>query len=362
MQKGLKSMKKKLTEKYRAVLDDNTAISLYSLEDRNFFIVRKNLIKNYELEVMPSEAPMLNRYVTPEDAESYEHSLLNINILEDQILPIEDTIKILFGDDKFLDLKSVRLAIGSNANDYIGIDEKDLQRKEIKATLNGLYNFIKQNEESIVGFLDRDFIAEEGNVIYLDFEANELTENINSIKIVILASMQQRSLFLQNEQKIYGTQLFIVIDSNVEYDEQITEFLRTLDIEFDFILMKRNLAIENWIEIECEQNNENIEVYLREKYPLLNYFDTKNIFKLVERNDLDILIIDKMADLLSALKNERANGGDCHSITLKKAEIIASIKIANILLGRKEITVDFDNTDNSITEQEILKYQKELTN
>ena len=44
-------------------------------------------------------------------------------------------------------------------------------------------DFIKDNNESIMGFLDREYITEEGNVICLNCGKKNLSDNVLSIKI-----------------------------------------------------------------------------------------------------------------------------------------------------------------------------------
>ncbi|MFW9824688.1 MAG: hypothetical protein ACFFE4_17225, partial [Candidatus Thorarchaeota archaeon] len=104
------------------------------------------------------------------------------------------------------------------------------------------------------------------------------------------------------------------------------------------------------------------------------YFDVNNIIRLVVKNQLPFKAADKMASLLYKMKNERATHfqnrkyqeksyqeeqfqQDEYSITLKKAEVAASAKLACAYLGiEKKI-----NFDRDISVEEISKYEDELT-
>jgi hypothetical protein len=331
-------------------------------------VIRRDLAKSYEIEVEASEAPVLNKMLS--DPEPYESSMADVKILEDEIFPINDAFQKVFGSDKEFKLSSIKLAIGSNYNDYVTIGENDLIRFDVKPTLTGLHTFIEENKESILGFLDCEYISEEGNVFYLKCSKKNVSENIFSIKLNILASMQQRGFFLQQEHKYYGLQLYIVIESRVPNDNKLLEFLKELGFDWELIFFRRKLAIHDWTEIECERNSENLKSFLRAKYETLNYFDVNNIIRLVVKNQLPFKVADKMSSLLFKMKNERVSivqdlkykeeqsQQDEYSITLKKAEVAASAKLACAYLGlQKKI-----NFDRDISIEEISKYENELTN
>jgi len=353
-------------------MDDNISISIYNKKKRSFCIIRKDLAKSYEIEVDASEAPVLNKMLN--DPEPYESSIADVKILEEEVFPINNAFQKVFGSDKELKLNSIKLAIGSNYHDYVTIGENDLIKFDVKPTLTGLMDFIKDNKESILGFLDSEFISEEGNVIYLSCGKKNVSENIYSIKVLILASLQQRGFFLQQEHKYYGLQLYIVIESRKSNDEKLFELLKELNIDWELIFFRRKLAIHDWMEIECERNSENLKSFLRAKYETLNYFDVNNIIRLVVKNQLPFKVANKMASLLYQMKNERVNRlqnrsyqeiyqedqnqQDEYSITLKKAEVAAAAKLACVYLGiQKKIRFDRD-----ISNAEILKYEEELMN
>ena len=304
------------------------------------------------------------------DPEPYESSIADVKILEEEVFPINEAFQKVFGSDKEFKLNSIKLAIGSNHNDYVTIGDVDLVHFDVKPTLTGLDCFIKENKESILGFLDCEYVSEEGNVIYLNCSKKNVSENIFSIKLMVLASMQQRGFFLQQEHKYYGLQLYIVIESKKPNDNKLLEFLKELGIDWEVIFFRRKLAIHDWTEIECERNSENLKSYLRAKFETLNYFDVNNIIRLAVKNQLPFKVADKMASLLYKMKNERNTRiqdkkypdeqyqQDEYSITLKKAEVAAAAKLACAYLG---IHIEM-NFDRDISMDEILKYEEELTN
>lgn len=364
---------KKLTEKFRAVADKNTAITMYKRKKRFFCIIRKNLAKDYEVEVDASEAPILNKYL--KNPEPYESTMAEMKILEEEVFPINDAIKKVFGDDKGLDLNTIKLGIGASKTDYVTIGEEDLVKFDVKPTLNGLINFVEENNESILGFLDCNYIKEEGNVEYLNCTQRNLSENVFSIKLKILASMQQRGLFLKEEHQYYGLQLYVIIESKLINGDKLLEFLKELGIDWELIFFRRRLGIHDWTEMECELNSDNLKSYLRAKFESLNYFDVNNITRLITKNNLPFIVADKMASLLHSMKSERSfnvnkdnyqkssfdvnnySSSEEYSKTLKKAEIVAAAKLAVAYLGiQKEITFDRD-----VSNAEIVKYKEELT-
>ena len=374
-----KSSDEKFAEEFRAVTDSSTSISMYNEKRRSVCVIRKNLAKDYEIEVDSSEAPVLNTIL--EFPQPFETSMASLNLLEKEVFPLLDAFKNTFGAEKELKLRSIKLAVGGSNNDYVTIREKDLSKYDVKPTLSGLRDFIKENSDSILGFLDSEYVSEEGNVIYLKCEKRDVTENIYSIKFLILASMQQRGYFLQQEHKYYGMQLFVIIESKKPNDDKILMFIKELGIDWELIFFRRRLAIHDWTEIECQLNSDNLKSYLRVKYDTLNYFDINNIIRLIDKNKLPFNVADKMGSLLYKMKSERSSqlqerqntdnldydnsltsgsiqSIDEYSLTLKKAEIAAAAKIACAYLGiQTQITVDRD-----ISDAEILKYQEELTN
>jgi len=384
-----KGSEEKFTEQFRAVIDSSTTLSMYNEKRRATCVVRKNLAKDYDIDVDASEAPVLNKI--SENPQPFESSMAHLKILEEEVFPLIDAFKTVFGEEKELKLRSIKLAVGGSKTDYVSIREKDLIRYDVKPTLTGLKSFIQENKDSILGFLDSEYVSEEGNVIYLRCEKRDVSDDIYSIKIKILASMQQRGYFLQQEHKYYGLQLFIIIESKKPNSNKLLEFLKELGIDWELVFFRRRLAIHDWTEIECEANSDNLKSYLRVKYDTLNYFDINNMIRLIINNELSFNVADKMGSLLYKMKSERSfqlrekknyggmnyeesfqNRGtsrrdhyddpvqsvDEYSLTLKKAEIAAAAKIACAYLGvPQQIAFDKD-----ISDAEILKYQDELTN
>ena len=299
------SSESKDSDGFRAVVNDSTSLSMYKKGERSLCIIRKNLAKDYEIEVEASEAPLLNKFLN--DPEPYESSMADIKIIEEEVVPINEALINVFGNDKDLNLYSVKIGIGGSKNDYVTINEKDLVKFDVKPTLSGLIDFIKENYESILGFLNREYNNEEGNVIYLNCGRKNISDNIFSIKLKILASMQQRGYFLQQEHKYYGLQLYITIESKTADDDKIFELLKELEIDWEMIFFRRRLAIHDWTQIECERNTDNLKNYLRSKYKNLNYFDVNNITRLVMKNQLPFIVADKMTSLLFKMKTERVS-------------------------------------------------------
>ena len=386
---NLNNTESKLTEKFRASVNESTSLSMYKKKERFYCIIRKDLSKPYDVEVDASEAPIINKLT--KEPEPYEITIADLKILEDEVFPINETIKNIFGSEKELKLKVIKLAIGGSISDYVTIELSDLIKFEVKPTLTGLMEFIEENNDSILGFLNAKYINDEGNVIYLNCGRDNISDNVLSIKLKILASMQQRGLFLQQEHKYYGLQLYLTISSREQDDDKFLEFLKEIGIDWELIFFRRRLAIHDWIQIECEKDSENLKGFLRAKYKTLNYFDVNNIIRVVIKNQLPFNVADKMASLLSNMKSERSiqlqesklkNGsigrrtttninyinqsspqesetqGDEYSVTLKKAEIAAAAKLACAYLGI-QMEMEFDR---DIPIAEILKYQDELTN
>lgn len=345
-------------EKFRAVVDDRTSVSMISKPENVKLIIRIDLSNNYDLQIEASEAPILNKFVG--NPEPYEVSMADVKILVEEIFPINDSIKKVFGDEKDLDLNKIRLSVGGEKNDYVSIEESDLTINNVHPTLNGLMEFIQENRESIIGFLNREYINEEGNVIYLSCQKKNLSPNIISIKLKLLSSMQQRGYYLQEEHKYYGLQLYIIIEGKKFDDELLYQFLQELGINWEMIYFRRKLSLFDWTGIECERNSDNLKGYIRAKYENLNYFDINNITRIVVKNQLPFKVADKIASLLYGVKRERANqyGDEEYSTTLKKAEIVAATKLACAYLGvKKEIIIDKD-----ISLFDVQKYEEELTN
>ncbi len=104
-----KGSEEKSTEQFRAVIDNTTTLSMYNEKRRSICVVRKNLAKDYDIEVDASEAPVLNKI--SENPQTFESSMANLNILEEEVFPLIDAFKAVFGEVKDLKLRSIKLAV-----------------------------------------------------------------------------------------------------------------------------------------------------------------------------------------------------------------------------------------------------------
>ena len=57
------SSESKDSDGFRAVVNDSTSLSMYKKGEKSLCIIRKNLAKDYEIEVEASEAPLLNKFL-----------------------------------------------------------------------------------------------------------------------------------------------------------------------------------------------------------------------------------------------------------------------------------------------------------
>lgn len=318
-------------------------------------MIRKDLSKDYKVEVEVSEAPVLNKYLR--EPESYERTLADLEILECEVLIINEAIKNIFGKEKGLDLKSVRLGIGSHKNDYVTVDESDLRKLDIESTLDGLLDFVGKNRESVVGFLDRKYKKNEGNISFLNCYKNNLSDDVSSIKLKILASLKQRSFFLKKVHKYYGLQMFLIITTQTFDDDKLIKLLREIGIDWELVVFRRRMAIDDWIEKEVEQNSRMLKRYFRYIYDVFNSYDIENITEIIVENQVPFKVAKKMANILKNVKKDRVKKTrtKTKSITLKKAEIIAAAQLVCSYLG---IEIDWKS---EVPETEILKHQEKFT-
>lgn len=353
--KLFKGSDSEVKEIFRAVISDVLNLSIYKKDGDTIYMIRKDLSKDYDVEVEVSEAPVLNKYLR--EPESYERTLADLEILENEVLIINEAIKNIFGKEKGLDLKSVRLGIGSNKNDYVTIDETDLRKVDIESTLDGLLDFIGKNRKSVVGFLDRKYKKNEGNIQFLNCYKGNLSDNISSIKLKILASLKQRSFFLKKAHKYYGLQMFLIITTQTFDNDKLIKLLREMGVDWELVIFRRRMAIDDWIEKECERNSRMLKRYLRYVYDCFNSYDIENLIDIIVENQLSFKVAKKMATILKNVKDERVrkSGKKPKSVTLKKAEIVAAAQLACSYLGiDKEFEMD-------IPETEIHKFQEEFT-
>ncbi len=339
--------------KFHAALDKNTTLTLYQREGGLYCIIKKDLA-DYDLTVSASEAPIINQYLKLPDP--FESLLVDVNIVDKEIEPLNFGLQSIFGDDKEFNLVSVRIAVGSGENDYVTIDESDLFGLDVEPTMTGLMDFIGSHE-SVIGICDRIFAHEKGNIILLEAKVKNPDKSISSIDLKILSNLQQRGLFLQKKMQYAGIQMYTIIKAE-KMSEPLLEYLKAIGIDWELIFLRRDLAIEDWLEVECEKNSINLKGYLASKYDSLGFFDVNNITRVAVVNQLNFKIVTKMAELLDKVKEQRyeMNGISPDSEPLNKAEIIAAARLACAYFGLKtDIQIDKE-----INPAEIQRFEAEL--
>jgi hypothetical protein len=345
---------KKEAVKFRATVDKNTALTLYQREGGFYIIVKKDLV-DYELGVNASEAPIINQFLKTPDP--YESLMADPKIIEKEIEPIALAIQTVFGENKEISLTAVKLAIGSGENDNVTIDESDLYLHDVEPTLQGLLQFVNNNKDNVIGIVDRIFDHEKGNIILLDAKIRDPAPGISTIEIKLISSLQQRSIFMQKYMKYAGVQRYIDIKAE-NLTEELLLFLKEIEVDWETIFLRRDLALEEWIETECERNSINLKGYISAKYESLGFFDVNNIVRVVVKNQLNFKIADKMADILNHVKGQRSEsvGSSPDADPLKKAEIIAAARLGCAYYGlKKEIELEKD-----ISPVEVARFEEEL--
>ncbi len=325
--------KKKEFVKFHASIDDQTNLTLYHREGGLYLIIKKDLVK-YDLTVKASEAPIINQYLRSPDP--FESLIADIKILEAEIEPLNLAMQTTFGENKEMSLISVNLAVGSSVNDYVTVSESDLFLMDVEPTMSGLLKFIETEGESIIGFSDRIFDHEKGNIILIESKIRDPSPGISTIEFKILSSLQQRGLYMQKSMKYAGLQLYTIIKAEVLNDELLS-FLKAIGVDWEIIFLRRDLAIEDWLEIECEKNSTNLKGYLASKYEGLGFFDVNNITRIAIVNQLSFKVVVKMSDILNRVKQQREEltGVQPDSEPLKKAEIFAAARLGCAYYGIK---------------------------
>ncbi len=340
--------------KFRAKIDKNTSLTFIEKDSGIQCIIKKDLTE-YDVHIFPSEAPVTSDYLK-KDIDPFEITLADIQILEKEIFPIVIAIQEIFGEDKVPQLGKIRLAVGSNETDYVTIDETEFDELEFTPSIQGLVEFLKINRKGVIGFVDREYQPEKGNLIFFDSIIKNPDKNIKMIELKILTSLHQRGLYMQQNHQYYGLQLYINIKCD-EIDDFFLELLKTLNIDWELLFLRRDLSLQNWTEIECERNSINLKSYIRSKYDALGYFDVNSIIRLVIKNDLSFKIADRIADLLNRSKIQREGGlPKERGENLNKAEIAAAAQLACAYFGEKgELVFDKD-----INVKDIEKFSDEL--
>ncbi len=347
-----KRNRRKSQMKFSAVVDDDTGLTLYQREGGLYLVIKRDL-SDYDVSIKASEAPVMNQYL--KDPDPFESYLADRKILEEEIDPFNIALHTIFGEKKEMSLISIKIAIGSNDSDYVSIDESDLFSMDVEPTISGVLDFFEQNE-SVIGICDRVFDHEKGNIILLEAKVREPTRGVSSITLRIMSSLHQRGLFMKKNMKYAGLQMYTIIKAE-SLNQDVLDFLKQIDIDWELIFLRRDLGIEDWLEIECEKNSINLKGFLRNKYENLGYFDINNITRVAVVNQLQFKVVNYMADLLDRKKEMEADAsGTPDKEPLKKAEIVAAAKLACAYYGiDAEIKVEKD-----VSVEDIHYFELEL--
>ncbi len=339
---------------YRATVDEKTAISIHEGTNQSFLILKKELY-DYHTEITCSEAPILSGMV--QFPEPFEFIVADPEIIEKEIESINTALKIIFGQNKDFALKNIKLSIGSSDNDFVTIDEKDLGEYNVVPTINGLLDFMKSNEDSILGLAVANYEPERGNLVFFDAQVKEPEIHTSQIQIKIINSLQQRGIMMQKKQSFIGLQLYVIIVAK-EVSESSIDFLRELGVDWELLQTRRELSIMNWIEIESERNAANLKAYLRKKYSNLNFLEISNIVAVCIENQLNFKIAEQIAQLLLKLKRKQLEQSYTTEVEpLSKEQIAAAAKVASAYHGLKRDLV----VENDLNQALILQHEKEIT-
>ncbi|MCF2139522.1 MAG: hypothetical protein K9W44_05655 [Candidatus Lokiarchaeota archaeon] len=344
---------KKGSTKFHASIDKNTSLTYYKREGGLYLIIKKDL-SEYDLTVNASEAPVINQYLKNPDP--FESLLADIKIIEKEIEPLNFAVQTTFGDNREISLLSVRIAVGSGEGDYVTIDESDLYSMDVEPTMGGLLDFIAAND-SVIGVCDRIFDHERGNIILLEAKIREPSLGISSIEFKLINNLQQRGLFMQRNMKYAAIQLYTIIKAE-SINDDLLNFLKAIGIDWEMVFIRRDLSIDDWLEIECEKNSMNLKGYLSSKFESLGFFDVNNITRVAILNQLNFKIVIRIAELLDRVKNQRyeLTGASPDSEPLQKAEIIAAARLACAYYGlKKEIRIE-----KSVKIEDVLQFEAEL--
>jgi len=354
------SDKKGQKEEFTAVIDKNTSCTIYDQPTKTLIIVKKDLV-DYKIFINASEAPIKNYINTNLEVTNYEEIVAERAILEKEIFPLNEKIKNNLKSSRDLRLRSVRLCIGRE-DDYITIDEKDLEKVDVIPTISGLKSFIENHQRSIFGFSIREFNAKKGNVLFLNTRIDDPISDIVSIRIQIIASLQQRGFYMQKYHKPYGLILFKIIKIKKRegmISNQVVRFLKDLDIPLESIYLKRNSSIQEWISLECEMDDKNLKNFIQTRYEYIAHSDVSQIaeFCLID-NKLSFDVATKMAEMLNNMKmNQNTTRKDGILALLDPEEVAAAGKIAASYFGIKDIMISKD-----LNEKIMLKSEKILRN
>ncbi|MHA1269601.1 MAG: hypothetical protein ACTSPY_07405 [Candidatus Helarchaeota archaeon] len=308
---------------FRAVINKNLSVSIYETKNGFTTLVVKKELTDYEIECIATEAPEKN-YLGGEIL-PWETIIAGIDILVNEVFPINNAIREILGTLYNLRLNSIRLCIGRE-NDYVTVDETDLKQCNIKPTIKGLQEFVYASRKGIKGFTVRHYDSKKGNLILLESSIDQPNYEIKSIKVNIVSSLQTRGLYMQQEHKPYGLHLYIVFKIR-ELSDVIVKLMEKIGIPIEIIYLKRASAINKWQAVECEIDENNLINYLSAVNPTFTNDDIKNIVYLMKRNLLEFEVIDKIADILNKMKQEREEKHGYMKESLSMEDITAATKI-----------------------------------
>ncbi len=313
--------KESKSKEFRAVIDKNTSLVIIEQANKNHVVVKRELL-DYKLDVFASEAPIKN-HISDAEILPYEYVVAERAILEKEIIGVNEVIKKLFGKKYDLRLKSIRLCIGDE-EDYLTIDESDLKEVDVTPTLSGLNAFLQTNKKSIFGFTIRHYQPKKGNLVFCECELTHPIYDIRSIKIIILASLSQRGLYMQKHHQGYGLHLYYILKINA-FSDAVIRFFNELEIPIEMIYLKRKSSIHHWRSIECELDERNLKNYLQHQYNSLSHSDVEHIVAIVRENKFNFESANLMAEILNKMKNKRIEI-DAGLIALEREDIAAAAK------------------------------------
>ena len=346
------------SKEFRAVLNKNTSLVIIEKRNQKQILIKKELL-DYNLDIIASEAPLKNFPPFGGEIYPFEFVVAERAILEQEIFPINDIIKELFGKNYDLKLKSIRLCIGSDEHEYVTIDEGDLKEVDIIPTLNGLKSFIQINKKSVFGFTVRRYDSKKANLIFFECDLTNPIFDILSIKIKILANLSQRGFYMQKHHRGYGLHLYYIITVD-KFSETVIRFFNKLKIPIDLIYLKRKSSIHNWRTIECELDEKNLKNYLQFQYTKLSHMDVDKIVSIAIKNKFNFDLANLMAELLNKLKLDRVEIED-GLYSLDQEDIAAAAKLVVNYFGLSEDNLSLpSNLDFKIIKKSIDKLEEIL--
>ncbi|MHA1229048.1 MAG: hypothetical protein ACTSRP_00390 [Candidatus Helarchaeota archaeon] len=340
---------------FRAMVNKNLSIAVYESKTGTTILVIKKELSDYEIECYPSEAPEKNDLGG--EKLPWEIVVADTSIFTNEVFKINSIIKEILGTSYDLRLDSIRLCIG-NENEYVTIDETDLEDSNITPTLKGLKEFILSTRMGVKGFTIRHYDPKRGNLIFLESSIDRPNYEIKSIKVSIISSLQNRGYYMQQEHKPYGLQLYIVMKVR-ELSDLIVKLLEKLGIPIEIIYLRRTSAINKWQALECEINENNLFNYLKTTKSNLTNDDVKNIIYFAKRNHFEFEIIDKMADILDKLKYEKKEkSGYIESFNMETIAAAANIVLYHFGIFDTKLELPSGLNNNLIVKRQndLLKF------